>query len=112
MAAKGQDLKTLLTKYLGKEVATAMLAKIDLMVKKGRRAADIERTITKDVIAEVEKGVVSTVIAKIGPMTPIKVQPIRTAVKQAIRPITISPMIKTGVLSKTGIHSKVATRKR
>jgi hypothetical protein len=107
MATKGKDLESLLVRYLGKEVAKEMLAKVDSMVKQGRSAAEIERAITKDVITEVEKGVISTVIAKIGPMTPIKVQPIRTAVKAAIRPIAVSPMIKTASRgSKVAIGKK------
>ncbi len=106
MVKKRQDLETLLTRYLGKEVAAAMLDKVDKMVKQGKSAGVIERAITKDVIAEVEKGVVSTVIAKIGPMTPIKVQPIRAAVKKAINPIAITPLIKTGVGSKVGMPNR------
>ena len=96
------DVEALMVKYLGKETAGTMLAKMDQMVKEGKRPADIEKAVSTDLIAHIEKQVVSTVIAQIGPITPIKVKPIEVSVKPAIGPISISPKINTGVSVKVG----------
>ena len=101
MPAK-QDIGQLLRANLGKEAADAMLVKIDDMVKKRATPAAIERAITADLHAQIEQQVVTTVIAKIGPLSPIKVKPIQVQVKPAIKPITISPKINTGVSVKVG----------
>lgn len=102
MPAK-RDVKTLFRKNLGKETADAILKKIDTMVKKKATAAQIEKAIIADISAEIEKAVTSTVIAKIGPITPIKVKPIQVDIKSKITPpITVSPKINTGVQVKVG----------
>jgi hypothetical protein len=97
-----QDIGKLLRQSLGREAAEAMLARINEMVAKGAKAAAIEKAIIADLQAHIEQQVVSTVIAKIGPITPVKVQPIQAQVKPAIKPITVSPKINTGVSVKVG----------
>ncbi len=52
MAAK-VNIRTLLTKHLGKEVGDAMAAKIDTMIKAKKSAAQIERTIHAEVKAHI-----------------------------------------------------------
>jgi hypothetical protein len=56
MAAK-QDVRTLLRKQLGKDVADAMLNKVDAMAKRGVSADKIEKAFVKDLNAHVEKRV-------------------------------------------------------
>ena len=102
MPKPARDIEKLLRENLGKEAADAMLDKIDKMARKGATATAMERAITADVQAHVEKQLVSTVIASIGPLTPIKVKPIQVQVKPAIKPITITPKINTGVSVKVG----------
>ena len=108
MAKRKAGVEKLLRDNLGKEAADTMLAKIDTMAKKGATAVAIERAITADLQAHIEQQVVSTVITKIGPLTPIKVKPIQVQVKPAIKPIVVSPKINTGVSVKVspGLMSK------
>jgi hypothetical protein len=80
----------LLKKHLGKDVADVMLAKIDKMIQAGKTAAEIEKVVTADLVAHIEKEVTAAVIAKIGPITPIKVKPIQTDIKSKIGPISVS----------------------
>ena len=101
MPQKG-TVEQLLRDNLGKEAADAMLAKIDQMTKQGAKAAAIETAIAKDLQTHIEQQVTSVVIAKIGPIQPIKVKPIQVSIKPAIKPITISPKINTGVSVKVG----------
>jgi len=95
------NIGAVLKKHLGKEVADAMMAKIDKMIAQKKSAAEIERTIHADLAAHIEKEVTAAVIAKIGPITPIKVKPIQTDVKSKIGPISVSvkvgPPIKVNV---------------
>ncbi len=100
--AKALDIRKLLNDNLGKEVAAEVLARIDEAVAAGKTPAAIEKMITADLHAHVEQQVVASVIAKIGPITPIKLKPITVSVKPAIKPITVSPKINTGVSVKVG----------
>lgn len=100
MAKRQGELESLLRKNIGKDAADTMLAKVDKMVKQGATASQIERTIAADLQAHIEQLVVSTVVAKIGPLTPIKVKPIQVQIKPSIKPIVVSPKINTGVSVK------------
>ncbi len=102
MAGKPPDIRKLLNDHLGKEAAAAVLAKMDKMVEAGKTPAAIEKMITADLHAHIEQQVAMSVIAKIGPITPIKTKPITVSVKPAIKPITVSPKINTGVSVKVG----------
>lgn len=102
MATKGVNVEKMLRDNLGKEVADAMLGKIDKMVKAGAKPAAIEKMVQADLLNHVEQAVVTTVLAKIGPIQPIKVKPIQVSIKPAIRPIIVSPKINTGVSVKIG----------
>jgi ribosome maturation protein Sdo1 len=79
------NVASILKKHFGKEVADAMTAKIDKMIAEKKSAAVIEKAIRADLATQIEKQVVSAVIAKIGPITPLKVKPIQAAVKVPIR---------------------------
>jgi len=96
------DVRKLLRDNLGKEAAEAISTKIDQMAREGATAAAIERAIATDLQAHIEQQVASSVIAKIGPITPIKAKPILVSVKPAVKPITIAPKINTGVSVKIG----------
>ena len=100
MAAKKQ-VGAILKKHLGKEVADAMTAKIDKMIRAKKSATEIETAIHADLSAHIEKEVTAAVVAKIGPITPIKVKPIQADVKSKIGPISVSskvgPPIKVSV---------------
>ncbi len=96
------DVKSLLRKHLGKETADAILKKIDDMAKEKATAAQIEKAIMADISTEIEKAVISAVIAKIGPITPIKVTPIQVDIRSKILPIVVSPKINAGVQVKVG----------
>lgn len=102
MAAKPVNIENLLRDNLGKEAADAMLAKIAKMAKEGAGQAAIERTVHADLQAHIGQQVVTSVVAKIGPIQPIKVKPIQVSIKPAIKPITVSPKINTGVSVKVG----------
>ena len=102
MAARKGDIGKLLRDNVGKEAAAAMLAKIDELVAVGATPAAIEKAITADLQAHIEQQVTSVVIAKIGPIAPIKVKPILISVKPAIKPITVSPKLTTGISVRVG----------
>ncbi len=57
MAKKKQDLRTLLTRQLGKDTAVAMLNKLDRLAKRGASAAQIEKVFLTDLTREVESRV-------------------------------------------------------
>ena len=118
MAGK-QNVRSVMRKHLGKQVADAMLNKVDKMVKRGATAAAIEKTFADDLTAHIEKQVVSAVVAKIGPLTPLTVKPIQSSVKSTIAPSvgvsvksTITPSVKStispavGVKTGPGIYTK------
>jgi len=102
MPPKVQDIESLLTSNLGKEAADAVLAKIETMARAGATAAAIEKAVQTDLQAHIEQAVVTSVVAKIGPIQPIKVKPIQVSIKPAIKPIVVSPKINTGVSIKVG----------
>lgn len=102
MAGKPVDIRKLLIDNLGKEAAAKVLVKMEKMVAAGKTPAAIEKMITADLHAHVEQQVATSVIAKIGPITPIKLKPITVSVKPAIKPITVSPKINTGISVKVG----------
>lgn len=114
--AKQTSIESLLAKNLGKDVAAAMVDKIDKMVKEGASASDIEKTLGQDLANHIENGVVSAVVAKIGPITPIKIKPIQADVKVKITPISTSVKIgpsisvKTGVKTGPGMYTRGGTR--
>jgi hypothetical protein len=97
---KQMDLESLLKDQLGKEVADAMLSKVDEMVKTGKSADAIEKALTGDLLTHVEKQVTLAVIAKIGPITPIKVKPISVDIKTSIKPISVSSSVKNSIQIK------------
>lgn len=99
---KDVSIEQLLRDNLGKEAADAMLAKIDQMTKEGAKPAAIEKAIQTDIQNHIEQQVTTAVIAKIGPIQPIKVKPIQVSIKPSIKPIVVSPKINTGVSVKVG----------
>jgi hypothetical protein len=100
------NVETLLRKHLGKKAGDAVLAKVDKMIAQNKSPEEIEKVIHADVAEFIQSEVVKAVIAKIGPITPIKVKPISTGVKVKIGPISISPKINSGVQVKTGSYTK------
>lgn len=96
------NIGALLKKHLGKKAADAMTAKIDKMVKQKKTAAQIEKAIQADLATHIEKEVTAALIAKIGPVTPIKVKPIQADVKSKIGPISVSTKIGPPIQVKTG----------
>jgi len=111
MAGK-RDVRSLMRKQLGKDVADAMLNKVDKMVKRGATSAAIEKAFSEDLTAHIEKQVVSTVIAKIGPLTPLTVKPIQSSVKSTIAPSVgvsvknaVTPSVKTTVSPAVGVKT-------
>ena len=98
---KEENVRALLTDNLGKEVGDAILAKIDKMVKEGATPARIERAVQADIATEIEKQVLSAIVVNIGPIQPIKVKPIQSAIKPAIKPIP-SIRISTGLSVRIG----------
>jgi hypothetical protein len=105
MASK-LNVEALVRKQLGKETGDAVLAKIDKMVAEKKSAAEIQRVIMADIAIQIEKAVVATVIAKIGPITPIKVTPIQAAVKTTIGPIVVTPKVNAGIQLRTAPYTK------
>jgi hypothetical protein len=105
MASK-LNVEALVRKKLGKETGDAVLAKIDKMVAEKKTAVEIQKAIMADISIQIEKAVVATVIAKIGPITPIKVTPIQSAVKTTIGPIIITPKINSGIQLRTAPYTK------
>lgn len=100
---KTQDINKLLTDNLGKPAAKAMVAKINLMAKQGAKATAIEKAVIADLQNHIQEQVAAAVIAKVGPIQPIKVKSIQVAVKPiVVKPITVSPKINTGVSVKVG----------
>jgi ribosomal protein S3AE len=91
----------LLRKHLGQKAATALLGKIDKMIAKRASAAQIEKMVSDEIAATIEKQVINALSIKIGPLEPIKIKPIQVAIKPAIKP---TPVIKinTGVSVKAG----------
>ena len=102
MPQKQGSIHKMLRDNLGKEAADAILVKVDKMAKEGAKPAAIEKVIATDIQAHIEQQVSSVVIAKIGPIQPIKVKPIQVSVKPAIKPITVAPKINTGVSVQVG----------
>jgi len=102
------DIGTLLTKHLGKEVAAAMVAKIDKMITEKKSAPEIEKVIQADLAAHVEKEVTAALISKIGPIIPIKVSPIQTDVKSKVGVIGVSAKVGPPIQVKVGPQIKVA----
>ncbi len=103
---KTKDVRSIMRKQLGKEVADAMLNKVDKMVKGGASSSAIEKAFADDLTAHIEKQVVSAVITNIGPIQPIAVKPIAASVKTAIGPSirvpTIRPIsVEPGPFTKT-----------
>lgn len=96
MAAK-QNVDALLRKNLGKEVADQVIRKINQMVNKGANPAQIQRTISKDLVTHVQKQLAIAVIAKSGPLVPIKVSAGPISVKSGLIPIKIGPTIQVKV---------------
>lgn len=107
-AKQQANIEKLLRDNVGKEAADAILTKIDKMAKEGAKPAAIEKVIAADLQAHIEQQVTSVVIAKIGPIQPIKVQPIQASVKPAIKPIAIGPKVNTGVSVKIGPGPMIA----
>ena len=95
----------LFEKHLGKEAAQTILAKMDKMTKAKATPAQMETAVIADISAQIEKQVVDTVAAKIGPISPIKVKPISVSVQPKIKIITIGP--KISVLVGPPIQVKV-----
>ncbi len=63
--ARKQDLRTLLTKQLGRDAANAILKKVDTMAKRGASAAQIEKVFLTDLTREVEKRVKSLLTSSV-----------------------------------------------
>ncbi len=95
MPAK-KNARKLLTAHLGKDVADAVLAKIDTMVKEGASPAKIERAVQVDISNEIEKQVYSAVLAQIGPIQPIRIKPIQVSIKPAVKPVP-SIQVSSGI---------------
>jgi len=53
--ARKQDIRALLVKELGEDVADAMLNKVDQMVKQGKKSIQIEKAFSKDLATYTEK---------------------------------------------------------
>ena len=108
------NVASILKKHLGKEVADAMTAKIDKMIAEKKSAAYIEKAIRADLATQIEKQVVSAVIAKIGPITPLKVKPIQADVKVAVRPLSVSTELRAPIEvnpTTMGVHPPVRGKK-
>ncbi len=101
------NVGALLRRQLGKEVADAVAAKVDKMISEKKSVAEIERAIHADLVAHIEKQVTAAVIAKIGPLTPIKLKPIQTDVKSKIGPISVSTKVGPAIKVKVGPPIKV-----
>ena len=96
------NVGALFRKHFGKETGDALLAKIDKMAREKKTADEIQRAIVTDISSQIEKEVVSAVIVKVGPITPIKVKPIQANVKTVV-----GPKITSGVKANTGVQVKV-----
>ena len=97
------DVEALFRKHLGRETADVLLAKVDEMVKMKKPAAEIEKAVTDGISMEIEKQVATAVIAKIGPIQPIKVS---TGVQSAVK-TSVSTSIKASIKVSSGVQVKV-----
>jgi hypothetical protein len=96
------NVGALFRKHLGKETGDALLAKIDKMTREKKTAAEIQKAVVTGISTQIENEVVSAVIVKVGPITPIKVKPIQASVKTVV-----GPKITTGVKANTGVQVQV-----
>ena len=115
--AKKQNMRAVMRKQLGKQVADAMLDRVDKMVKQGKSATAIQNAFAADLTAHIEKQVISAVVTNIGPITPLTVKPISSSVKSTIAPSVgvsvkssiapsvkpIAPSVKPAVAPSIGI---------
>jgi len=101
------NVGALLRRHLGKEVGDAVAAKIDQMIGEKKSPAEIERAIHADLVAHIEKGVTAAVIAKIGPLTPMKLVPIQSDLKSKIGPMSVSTKVGPAIKVKVGPGIKV-----
>jgi hypothetical protein len=64
------DIDKLFRRYLGREAADILLAKIEKMRKQGKSAAKIEKMIESYVSSHIANEIVSAVVSKVGPIAP------------------------------------------
>ncbi len=107
MPAK-MTIEKLLRKYFSKEVANALLAKIDEMIEGKRNAAEIESAIMASISTQIENEILTLAISKTAPITPVKAKSIQTGIGSRIRPIAVSP--KIGPLVEVRVGALVAVR--
>ncbi len=71
--AKKQDLRALLSKQLGPDVAKALLNKVETMRKKGVSAQKIERAFMADLTREIERRVSSLVGTSVNALDGVRI---------------------------------------
>jgi hypothetical protein len=104
-------VEELFRKHLGEEVGNEILAKIEKMASAQAKPEEIEKAIAADIAAEIEKSIVSTVVAKIGPLTPIKVKPIQSDVKSIVSTKVSSAVnVKNAISPSMGVKVNVAPK--
>ncbi len=96
------NLEALFEKHLGKEAAARIIGRIDKMARAKATPAQIEKATVEEIATHLQTAVVNTVLAKVGPITPIKVKPLSSSIKTTIGPIVVSPKITSGVQIKVG----------
>ena len=103
--------ESLLSKHLGKEAASAVLSKIDQMAAKGATARQIESAATALINAQIERTIMTALLAKLGPLEPIKIKPIQAAIKPSLA-IKVNTGMSTKVSSTVSIKVGPGTEVR
>lgn len=93
---KKETPKSLLTKHLGKDVANALLVKIDKMIKKGESAAKIEKAAQDEIDNYIGMLIEEAVKAAVGPKEFKKLPPALT--------VSLHKSIRT----KISAHNKIS----
>jgi hypothetical protein len=100
MVAK-RDVETLMSRYLGKATADAMLKKVDNMAREGATVAKIEEAIAVDLASHIETDVAGAVKATIGRHDE-PTRSIQVSIRPRIKEITIGPKMSSGIQTRVG----------
>ncbi len=90
------NVETLFRRYLGKETADGLLAKIDKMVAQKKSAAKIESAIETEIEKLLKDGIADKIKSTIGRRYPVP-EPVDVWVGSRIKPISICRKLETGV---------------